>query len=59
MAHYLRVSGIGIVLEGLLLSVPGAAAAQSAGNTPAAPDTPWGDPDLQDTWDFRARSLGG
>ena len=53
MAHSLRVSGMGIVLAGLLLSVPGAAAAQSAGNTPAALNTPWGDPDLQDTWDFR------
>ena len=53
MAHDFRVSGMAVVLAGLLLGGSGVATAQSAGNIPAVPHTPWGDPDLQGTWDFR------
>ena len=40
MAHDFRVSGMAVVLAGLLLGGPGGATAQSAGNTPAVPHTP-------------------
>ena len=42
-----------VVLVSLLLILPAVAAAQSIADSSTVPPTPWGDPDLQGTWDFR------
>src|SRR5438874_1687936 len=41
-----------MIALGLVALLAGAAAAQTSARSAAAQRTPWGDPDLQGTWDY-------